>query len=232
MSVQDDKRENQMIDRFNLEVPEDRKRADIDAYLTVNGKTISFELKSATRKGVSTVRDLGPGHFEKWKNIHWLFGVYDPRGERLLYTYYASPEDMAPWISEKARYVRPDVSLALHAAQGVGRDSVIDLLGEKEYYTLEEAKWVMKKQWSAAKYRESGDLTEGKEIRYSLDRMVEIMRARCIYVMSRGATLNNPHIPMSYIEKLPRITVEPAMNLRQLVKDYLESASLTEDATA
>ncbi|MFE5970665.1 hypothetical protein ACFQ64_00645 [Streptomyces sp. NPDC056460] len=232
MSVQDDKRENQMIDRFNLEVPEDRKRSDIDAYLTVEGQTISFELKSATRKGVSTVRDLGPGHFTKWKNIHWLFGVYDARGERLLHSHYASPEAMAPWISGKERYVRPDVSLALHAARGVGRDAVVDLLGEKDYYTRDEAEWVMKKQWSTAQYLEAADLTEGKDVRYSLDRMVEIMRERCLYVMARGATLNNPHVPMSYIAALPKIVEEPAMNLRRLVRDYLDSASLTEDATA
>ncbi|MEU8757737.1 hypothetical protein [Streptomyces sp. NPDC048659] len=232
MSVQDDKREIQMVDRFNLEVPEGRKRADIDASLTIAGQTVDFELKSATRKGVSTVRDLGPGHFAKWKNIHWLFGVYDARGEKLQHSYYASPDAMVAWISSKEEYVRPDVSLAQHAMKGISESSVIDLLGEKEYYTKQEARWVMKNQWTAAKYEEQADLTSGKDIRYSLDRMVEIMRERCLYVMSRGATLNNPHIPMTYIEKLPMIKEEPAIHLRKLVADYLGKASMTEDATA
>ncbi|GAB2962078.1 hypothetical protein [Streptomyces heilongjiangensis] len=232
MSVQDDQRENQMVDRFNLEVPEDRKRSDIDAYLTIDGQTVAFELKSATSKGVSTVRDLGPNHFAKWKNIHWIFGVYNRTGTRLLHSYYASPDDMAPWISSKERYIQPDVELAEHAMRGVSVDSVINLFGEKDFYTREEARLIMKNQWSVAQYREAADLAVGKELGYSLDRMVEIMRSRAYYVMSRGATLNNPHIPLSYIEKLPKITTEPAITLRNLVRAYLESTSSTDEATA
>ncbi|MCP9207119.1 hypothetical protein [Streptomyces cucumeris] len=222
MSVQDDQRENQMVDRFNLEVSEDRKRSDVDAYLTVDGHTVAFELKSATSKGVSTVRDLGSNHFAKWQNMHWIFGFYNPTGTKLLYSYYASPDDMAPWISSKERYVRPDVEVAEHAVRGISTDSVVRLLGEKEFYTQDEAKWIMKKQWSAARYIDEADLSVGREIRYSLDRMVELMRERCYYVMSRGATLNNPHIPLSYIEKLPKITTEPAIQLRRLVREYLQ----------
>lgn len=232
MSVQDDQRENQMVDRFNLDVPEDRKRSDIDAYLTIDGHRVPFELKSATSKGVSTVRDLGANHFAKWKNIHWIFGFYNRNATRLLHCYYASPDDMAPWISSKEEYVRPDVELAEDAMRGISADSVIRLLGEKEFYTKAEAKWVMKNQWSAARYAEEADLVVGNEVGYSLDRMVALMGERCRYVMSRGATLNNPHIPLGYIEKLPKITEEPAMNLRLLVRDYLEKASSTDDATA
>jgi hypothetical protein len=232
MSVQDDKRENQMVDRFNLEVSEDRKRSDTDAYLTVDGHRVAFELKSATSKGVSTVRDLGANHFAKWKNIHWIFGFYNTAGTRLLHSYYASPDDMAKWISDKAEYIQPDVELAEHASRGITEGTVISLLGEKEFYTKKDAQWIMKKQWSAARYTEEADLSVGKEARYSLDRMVGLMRERCHYVMSRGATLNNPHIPLTYIKNLAMITDEPAMNLRRLVRDYLEKASSTDDATA
>ncbi|WP_314409575.1 hypothetical protein [Streptomyces sp. DSM 40484] len=232
MSVQDDQREKQMIDRFNLEVPEGRKRADIDAYLTIDGQTVAFELKSATSKGVSTVRDLGANHFAKWKNIHWIFGVYNSTGTQLLHSFYASPDDMIPWIASKEEYVLPDLELAEHAMRGIQVDSVINLLGEKDFYTKKDAEWIMKKQWKAARYAESADLSTGKELRYSLDRMVELMRERCHYVMSRGATLNNPHIPPSYIAELPKITAEPAITLRELVRAYLESTSSTDEPTA
>ncbi|MFJ5806720.1 hypothetical protein [Streptomyces sp. NPDC093093] len=232
MSVQDDQRENQMIDRFNLHVPEDRKRADIDAYLTLGDQTVAFELKSATSRGVSTVRDLGPNHFAKWKNMHWIFGVYDRTGTRLLHSFYASPDDMVEWISGKEEYIRPDVELAEHAMRGVSAESVTSLLGYSDFYTRAEARWIMKNQWSVARYMEATDLTRDGEAGYSLDRMVEIMQERCYYVMSRGATLNNPHIPLSYIEKLAKITVEPAANLRRLVGNYLQSTSITDEATA
>ncbi|MCX5279112.1 hypothetical protein [Streptomyces sp. NBC_00198] len=232
MSVQDDQREKQMVDRFNLTVPEDRRRSDIDAYLNIDGQTVPFELKSATSKGISTVRDLGPNHFTKWKNIHWIFGFYNSTGTQLLHCYYASPDAMVPWISGKERYVLPDIEAAEHAMRGIRADSVINLLGEKEFYTKEDAKWIMKNQWKAVQYIEAADLSVGKEIRYSLDRMVELMRERTYYVMSRGATLNNPHIPLSYISSLPKITTEPAITLRHLVRSYLESTSSTDEPTA
>lgn len=41
MPIQDDSRENQMIDRFNLVIPTDRKRSDVDAYLEINNTSIS-----------------------------------------------------------------------------------------------------------------------------------------------------------------------------------------------
>ncbi|GAA4795418.1 hypothetical protein [Streptomyces ziwulingensis] len=232
MAVQDDKREIQMVDRFNLEVPEDRKRADIDAYLVIDNKEVPFELKSTTGKGISTVRDLGPGHFAKWVNIHWLFGVYDPKGEKLLHAYYASPDAMVEWISSKSEYVRPDLSLIEHAKSGIGEATVTQLLGEKDFYTRQEAKWIMKNQWSAEKYAAEIDVSGPDGVGYSLDRMVEIMRDRCQYVMARGATLNNPHIPMSYVEKLPKISSEPAASLRNLVRTYFSSTSITDEATA
>lgn len=217
-----------MIQRFNLSVPDDRMRADIDAHLLIDGVTLNFELKSTTGNSVSTVRDFGPDHIKKWRaDLHWIFAFYDQAGSRLKYCIYASPADMEPWIAEKERYVLPDVMLAATAPKLVGSADVIAVLGEREVYSQADARWLMKKQWNVMQYREFQDLPEG----YSLGRMTEIYQDRCRYLILRGSTLNNPHIEGSFFEKFEHITDEPAGRLRELVRAYMSSASATDLAT-
>ena len=112
---QDDARERELIELFNLEKPPGSGTSDTDAPLYLDGNTIPFELKStsASSGSVTTVRDLGPGHIERWKGKHWLIGVYEGNPLRLKHTIYASPDAMNPWISEKAEYVKMDFELAM-----------------------------------------------------------------------------------------------------------------------
>ena len=84
----------------------------------------------------------------------------------------------------------------------------------------------MKNQYARAEYFELMDKKEG----YSLERMTEILKARASYVFARGATLNNPHIPAAFFDGLPHIVNEPAIRLRELVRDYLENKSATDEA--
>ncbi|WP_282704274.1 hypothetical protein [Streptomyces sp. CC219B] len=229
MAVQDDKREQQMRDRFNLKVTEDRKRSGIDAFLNLEGKVVNFELKSTTSGSVSTVRDFGPAHIEKWKDLHWIIAVYDQRGEKILRCHYASPVDMAPWIEGKRHYVLPDIVLGHDVATKVTADTVIKIFeGREGPYTKEDAKWIMKNQWGAEDYKAQMDTLGG----YSLERMTEMLKLRCAYIMGRGSTLNNPHIEKSYVAKLPLLDEEePAISLREHVRNYFNSASATEQAT-
>lgn len=229
MPVQDDARETQMVQLFNLSVPEDRVRSDIDAHLNVDGRVINFELKSTTSGSVSTVRDFGPDHIRKWRDdLHWIFAFYDGSGTRLQYCIYASPEDMEPWIADKERYVLPDTLLADSLPGLVSSEMVISILGAKDLYSMKDAQWVMKKQWRVSQYLEQQDLEGG----YSLERMTEILQARARYVILRGATLNNPHIEARYFDRFERITEEPASKLRELVHGYLSKASASVEATA
>ena len=217
-----------MIQRFNLIVPEGRARSDVDAHLAIDGLVLPFELKSTTSDSVSTVRDFGADHIAKWRRgLHWIFGFYTPDGSQLKYCIYASPLDMEPWIADKERYVLPDVILAATAPALIGPDNLVAILGEKEVYSQADARWIMKKQWNVLRYREFQDLPNG----YSLERMTEILRERCRYVILRGSTLNNPHIEGSYFDRFERIVDEPAMRLRDLVRDYNASASTTDLAT-
>jgi len=220
MPVQDDAREQQMVDLFNLSVPEDRRRDDIDANLDLEEVDVAlpFELKSTTGTSVSTVRDFGPEHIAKWRNLHWLFAFYDKDGKKLRHCRYASPADMASWIADKERYVLPDLVLAQRAPQLVTDDVLVQVMGDREQYSIADAKSIMKNQWSAQQYRDNADLAEGS---YSRDRMVRLLQERCGYVIRRGATLNNPHIPGPYLNKLTRIERDHAATLRQLVRTYL-----------
>lgn len=225
MAPQDDERERQMVSVFNLMVPTDRGRADIDAYLDLRAgdDPLPFELKSTAnaKNSISTVRDFGPEHIAKWRGLHWLFAFFEPDGRTLRHCYYASPADMAPWIQEKARYIRPDLVLAESAPQLITDATLSLVVGEDvESCSIDQAKLIMKKQWSAAHYRAAADLPD---LRFSRSRMVELLQARCEYVIRRGATLNNPHIPESYFatQGLQHIEHDHAATLRTLVARYL-----------
>lgn len=228
MPIQDDSREKQMIDRFNLEVPENRRRADIDAYLQLGDLSVPFELKSTTNGSIATARDFGMGHIEKWRSqqIHWLFGFYLSREDKADYFIYCSPAKMEEWYANMESYIKPDLILGSALPENVNSDMVVTILGEKDIYTHEEARSIMKNQYARAEYFELMDKKAG----YSLERMTEILKARASYVFARGATLNNPHIRAAFFDGLPHIVNEPAIRLRELVRDYLENKSATDEA--
>ena len=112
MSVQDDRRENELVQLFLLQKPANPTRSGIDAILDLNGQKIPFELKSTTKSSVTTVRDLSPKHIKKWQDKHWLFGFYDRGGTTLKYCLYGSPQKMANWIGDKQEYIKTDIALA------------------------------------------------------------------------------------------------------------------------
>ena len=56
---------------------------------------------------------------------------------------------------------------------------------------------------------------------YSQERMLQILKNRCQYLIERGSTLNNPHIPASYFRGWERITDNHEPRLRELVNQSL-----------
>jgi predicted Zn-dependent protease with MMP-like domain len=217
MVVQDDARERQQIALFKLERIEGAGRADTDAKLVVDAIEIPFELKTSTDDSVTTVRDFGPEHVKKWEHKHWLFGFYEKDGVTLKYSLYGSPKMMAPWVKEKEEYIRVDFELAKTVPALIQLDLLHQLLGKKEVYSVEDAKLLHKRQYSAKQYLDQRDLTNG----YSPQRMLDILRERCGYVIARGSTLNNPHIPGSYFKGWKPITERHAERLRELVAQAL-----------
>lgn len=219
MAVQDDRREIEQIELFELSLPNDKSRAGTDALLLLDSAIIEFELKSTTKESVTTVRDFGMDHIEKWEGKHWLFGFYTPRGNALRFTRYASPSMMASWIAEKRKYMEADFKLASIVPKQITASHLFEIVGKKEVYSLAEAQSLHKKQLKAQEYRAYMDSTDG----YTVERMVELLRLRCAYVIQRGSTLNNPHIPKGVLEGFPKITENHAFVLRSLVHSALNT---------
>ncbi len=232
MAAQDDAREREMRTLFNLTRPEEYGRADVDAVLELKGtgvpedfrgQAILFELKSATRGSptISTVRDFGLHHVEKWRDLHWLFGVYgrDRRGDQILqYCLYGSPSAMKPWFDRMSAYIAPDMALAEHVPALITDDTLTAILGPDERFGRVDAQRLMKNQFSAADYSNAADLSKDE---YSRVAILTMLQQRCAYVIRRGSTLNNPHIPAGFFKDWERITEDHAARLRELVIEAL-----------
>lgn len=232
MAAQDDAREREMRTLFNLTRPEEFGRADIDAVLELEGAAvpsrlegldIPFELKSATKgkPNISTVRDFGLHYIEKWRSLHWLFGVYDQAGGelKLQYCLYGSPKQMKPWFDRMAAYIAPDIVLADTVPDLLDDEILSAVLSEAEGFAYEDAHQLMKNQYTRQDYRDAADLPRE---RYSRAAMLKMLRSRSRYVIERGSTLNNPHISASYFTGWERIERNHAARLRELVVEALE----------
>jgi hypothetical protein len=230
MAAQDHAREDHMVALFNLERPENHKRHGTDAVLRLDDRLLEFELKSATTAGgsLTTVRDFGPDHIAKWKDKHWLIAIY--KGNDILHCKYGSPTAMAPWIEEKWNYIAADFNLAKSVPDRIDLETMHTIVGDKQLYTLEDAKKLQKNQYSKAKYIEMMDVFEErsgrkKGVGYSPGKMLEITRDRARYVIERGSTLNNPHIPATYFADWEQITRNHASRLRELVNEWILASS-------
>ena len=220
MAIQDDAREQEQRELFGLIKNEDEGRSGVDAVMLLDdGTEIPFELKTTTSGSVTTVRDFGYDHILKWKNKHWLISKYSEDGSKIEYSLYGSPQAMSNWINEKEEYIRPDFELAKIVPEEINLSHLFQVVGEKESYNLDDAKKLHKKQYKIAEYRELMDLEDA----YSPERMLDILRNRCKYLIERGSTLNNPHIPASYFEGWEQIKTNHANRLKELVIQSLNT---------
>lgn len=181
----------------------------------MDGKTIPFELKTTSSGSVTTVRDFGPDHIQKWENKHWLIGFFI-RGRE--YYKYGSPSMMADWIQGKEKYIAPDFKLAKLVPAKITLNDMYRIIGKKDLYTSDDAKAIQKRQYSREEYLRLQDLEQG----YSPQRMLEIVKDRAKYLIERGSTLNNPHIPFSYFEGWEEITCNHAVQLRVMVREFFK----------
>lgn len=214
-NFQDDDREEAMIALFDLYKDKTEGRSGVDAFLKIDGSAIQFELKTTSQGSVTTVRDFGPDHIKKWENKHWLIGFFIQGRE---YYKYGSPSMMAPWIRSKEEYIAPDFKLAKLAPAKINIEDMYSIIGKKDVYTYEDAKAIQKMQYKKEQYISLQDLKHG----YSPRRMLEIVKDRAKYLIERGSTLNNPHIPFTYFAGWTEITENHAQQLRGMVQAYVD----------
>lgn len=217
-NFQDDDREDAMRNLFQLYKDDKEGRSGVDAFLDIDDGEEPFELKTTSNGSVTTVRDFGPDHIKKWKYKHWLIGFFV--GGREYYK-YGSPSMMAGWISEKELYISPDFKLSAIVSEKLNIDDMHKILEPKVKYSIKDAQSIQKRQYKKTKYLDLQDVDKG----YSPERMLEIVKDRATYLVERGSTLNNPHIPLSYFEGWEEITDNHAERLRVLVKEYLKEIS-------
>lgn len=139
-----------MRDRFGLQ-PGGGGRPGVDAFLELGGggPLVPFEVKSSDGDSVSTARDVGRQHIEKWRQRHWLFGFY-LRGSRnppvATQYIYASPAQLEPWIAEQEEYVLPDWELVRLLPELADGRLLSAVAGDRDHYTLEDATHLLKNQ--------------------------------------------------------------------------------------
>jgi len=110
--------------------------------------------------------------------------------------------------------LKPDFDLAKVVFKRISLEDMYSILGKKKKYTLEDARKLHKKQYKKEEYLKMMDVAGG----YSPKRMLKILKDRSEYLMKRGSTLNNPHIPASYFKGWPKIEKDHAKTLRKMIK--------------
>jgi len=234
MPVQDDERERELVRMFNLDWDPAHQRSGVDAMLEVDvdGRPyrIEVEVKSSTGSTVSTARDVGMEHIQKWRRMLFVMGFYSREARRpeLRHCLCLTPIDMEPWIASIEAKILIDFKLALRASQRLVLPDLFEVCGEKETYSLEDAKRLHKKQWTAEDYAAALDVNQGGVRRISQSKMLDILQLRSKYIAERGATLNNPHITKTHLDKFVgsnRVVCGPnwAAGVRQIATDFIRA---------
>jgi hypothetical protein len=233
MTVQDDERERELCRAFNLIWDPSHERGGTDAHfpMEIDGKTyrVDVEVKSTTHDSVSTARDVGLAHIEKWRGKFWIIGFYskDAKRPELRTSLCLTPPMIEPWVKSIEEKIRPDFRIAELASRRLTLADLADICGAKDAYDIADAKKLHKRQWTDAQYREAPDITVGGRAMLSPARMLEILQLRAKYVAERGATLNNPHIDKGFLKQYfdSRFEVRDnqAAAIREIARAYMEA---------
>ena len=231
MTVQDNERERELVRLFNLQWDAAHQRSGVDAYLDVQTATDKYrfevEVKSTTGGTVSTARDVGMDHIQKWRKKIFVIGFYSRAAGRpeLKTCLCLTPLDMEPWIDSIERKILPDFQIAKLASRNLLTSDMFAVCGEKPDYSMADARRLHKSQWSTAQYKEAQHLAVGDTRRISQKQMLKIFRLRSKYIAERGATLNNPHIPKAHLDSFlgtgSEVTSDWAEKVRSIAKSFV-----------
>lgn len=231
MPVQDDERERELVRLFNLKWDPAHQRAGVDALLELQfegGKReLEVEVKSTTGDTVSTARDVGMTHIEKWKHKFFIIGFYtkDQRRPELKRSLCLTPSDMAPWIASIESKILADFKLAKLASKRLVLADLHEVCGAKDTYSLADARNLHKQQWTSAQYESVQDVEVDGVRRISKANMLKLLQLRAAYIAERGATLNNPHITKAHLDQFlgtnREANTDQAARIRSIALEYL-----------
>lgn len=237
MTVQDDERERELVRLFNLDWDPAHQRAGVDAVLRVSvgdrSVDVDVEVKSTTGRTVSTARDVGMEHVAKWREKLFVIGFYsrDARRPELLTSLCLTPVDMKAWIDSIEVRIALDDRIARRASAGLALSDVFEVCGEKAIYSLVDARAVLRQQWSSEDYLHNADLSLGDgSPGFSPARMLDVVKARALYIARRGSTLNNPHVTSAHLSPFfgtdREIKSDWASRIRSIAQRWLADRNL------
>ena len=232
MPVQDDERERELVRLFNLDWDPGHQRGGVDATLTLQTAEVTcrfdIEVKSTTKETVATARDVGMDHIRRWRTMFFVIGFYSREARRpeLLHSLCLTPIDMEPWIRSVEKKIQIDFRLAERASRRLTLDDLFEVCGQQESYSVQDAKQLHKQQWSAAQYQAAADVIVDGKRRLSAAKMLEILQLRAKYIAERGATLNNPHVPVTHLRPFLRTdslvpTNQCASRIREIAAKFV-----------
>lgn len=234
MTVQDDQRERELVRMFNLHWDPTHQRAGVDATLDliVDRRLCRFEVevKSTTNKTVSTARDVGMEHIQKWRRKLFIIGFYSHNAHRpeLQRCLCLTPMDMEPWIASIETKISIDFHLANLASRRLQIEDLHAICDARDSYPLDVAKKIHKQQWTKEQYQAALDIVDTRGRRVSRVKMLEILQLRAKYIAERGATLNNPHITKSHLDVFAntnRVVIAPnwAQSVRDIATEFVRT---------
>ena len=220
---QDDSREQDMLRVFGLRQESTSSRGDNDAFLQLDGKkTQCFELKSSTTSNLVTARDFSKQHILEWRAKHVLGSFYDKGGNIIRWSLLIPNIILNEWLDEQETYIHCDIlileSLVQEVSQEMVRQIRISVFGDKEYYTLEDLKRLLKQQINKETYHELLDISFQGERLCSPSQMDFAIIQRTKYLLNRGSSRNNPHISDGWIKRV--IARDPRLQLVHPDGDY------------
>jgi hypothetical protein len=228
---QDDSREQDMLRVFGLRQISESSRGDNDAFLDLDGmETQAFELKSSTTSNLVTARDFSLEHIKEWRTKHVLGSFYDKGGNAIRWSLLIPNLYLNDWLDEQVEYIRCDIEiievLSNEVTSEMAQRVIKNIFGEKEVFTEEDLKKVLKRQITSQEYAQYLSNGPNAERLCSLDSMEKAIRSRTQYLLNRGTSRNNPHISDGWIRRI--IEMDSRLRLDHPPGDYQRPKSWLE----
>lgn len=211
IEIQDNIRENELIRLFKL-TKTNQNRIGIDAKLKLKNKLYNFEIKSTTTNRITTASPLTLDHINKWRNVHWIVGIYNENA-KLDFCYYGSPNDMKDWLDYWENDIKRGLFISDMLVDRIDYDMIDNIFGKKDYYSYNEAKFVFKNLYSKKEY----ELLMEKPNYFNKNTMLEMFKQHNKTYLYRGSNINNPKIENKYFKNWTIIEKDYEKSLRKII---------------